>query len=107
MWRTKLDDVNKGSTMTMAPLVVKDKVIVGNSGGEMGVWGWAAALDVKTGKEIWRARNTGPDKDVLIGPDFKPFYGWMRGTDMGVKSWRGDQWKIGGAAAWGWVCGSV
>lgn len=103
VWRTKLDDVNKGSTMTMAPLVVKDKVIVGNSGGEMGVWGWAAALDVKTGREIWRARNTGPDKDVLIGSDFKPFYSWMRGTDMGVKSWRGDQWKIGGAAAWGWV----
>src|SRR6476661_9096250 len=47
VWRTKLDDVNKGSTMTMAPLVVKNKVIVGNSGGEMGVWGWAAALDVK------------------------------------------------------------
>ena len=77
VWSTKLDDVNKGSTMTMAPLVVKDKVIVGNSGGVMGVGGWAAALDVKTGKEIWRARNTGPDKDVLIGSDFKPVYSWM------------------------------
>ena len=103
LWRTKLDDVNRGSTMTMAPLVVGSRVIVGNSGGEMGVWGWAAALDVKTGKELWRARNTGPDRDVLIGADFKPFYGWMQGKDMGVKSWRGEQWKLGGSASWGWV----
>ncbi len=42
-------------TMTMAPFVVGDKVYVGNSGGELGVWGWLAALDVKTGKELWRA----------------------------------------------------
>ncbi|HEU4641305.1 MAG TPA: PQQ-dependent dehydrogenase, methanol/ethanol family [Gemmatimonadaceae bacterium] len=103
VWRTKLDDANKGATMTMAPLVVKNKVIVGVSGGEMGVWGWVAALDVKSGKELWRARNTGPDKDVLIGPDFKPYYSWMQGKDMGVKTWRGDQWKIGGAAVWGWI----
>jgi alcohol dehydrogenase (cytochrome c) len=103
VWRTKLDDVNKGATMTMAPLVVKDKVIVGVSGGEMGVRGWVAGLDVKTGKIAWRAYNTGPDKDVLIGPNFKPYYSWMQGKDMGVKSWRGDQWKIGGATVWGWI----
>ena len=47
-----------GVTMTMAPFVVGDKVYVGNSGGELGVWGWLAALDVKTGKELWRAHST-------------------------------------------------
>lgn len=103
VWRTKLDNVSTGSTMTMAPLVVKGKVIVGNSGGEMGVRGWLAALDVKTGKVLWRAYHTGPDKDVLIGPDFKPYYESMQGTDMGVKSWEGEQWKLGGSTAWGWI----
>jgi lanthanide-dependent methanol dehydrogenase len=103
VWNTRLGEVNKGETMTMAPLVVKDRVIVGVSGGEMGVWGWAAGLDLATGREVWRARSTGPDADALIGPEFKPFYAFMQGKDMGVKSWRGEQWKVGGAAPWGWV----
>jgi len=103
VWNTKLGDVNVGETMTMAPVVVKNRVIVGVSGGEMGVWGWAAGLDLATGKEVWRARSTGPDATALLAPDFKPFYAFMQGRDMGVKSWRGEQWKTGGAAPWGWV----
>ncbi|HYY56715.1 MAG TPA: PQQ-binding-like beta-propeller repeat protein, partial [Pyrinomonadaceae bacterium] len=67
LWRTKLGDINRGETMTMAPLVVKDKVLVGNSGGEFGVRGWITALDAATGKTAWRAYTTGPDSDVLIG----------------------------------------
>src|SRR5207237_7685013 len=54
-WRAKLGDINQGETMTMAPLVVKDKVLVGNSGGELGVRGWITALDANTGKIAWRA----------------------------------------------------
>jgi PQQ-dependent dehydrogenase (methanol/ethanol family) len=103
LWRTKLGDVNRGATMTMAPLVVNDKVIVGNSGGEMGVRGWITALSVRDGHKVWQAYNTGPDADVKIGPNFKPFYPSLRGKDLGVKSWRGDQWKIGGSTAWGWI----
>ena len=103
VWRTKLADPNQGSTMTMAPLVAKGKVYVGNSGGEMGVRGWITALDAKTGKIVWQAYNTGPDKDVKIGASFKPFYESMKPANMGVTSWRGDQWKIGGATVWGWV----
>jgi PQQ-dependent dehydrogenase (methanol/ethanol family) len=102
-WRTKLGDIKKGETITMAPLVVKDKVLVGNSGGELGVRGWLVALDAKTGKEAWRAWSTGPDKDVLLGPDFKPFYEADRGKDLGVKSWPADGWKIGGGNVWGWI----
>ena len=49
-----------GETITMAPLVVKGKVLVGNSGGEMGVRGWLTALDENTGKIVWRAYSTGP-----------------------------------------------
>ena len=87
----------------MAPLVVKGKVLVGNSGGEFGVRGWLTALDADTGKIAWRAYTTGPDKDVLIGPNFKPFYEDHRGKDLGMKTWQGEQWKIGGGTVWGWI----
>lgn len=103
LWKTKLGDINKGESITMAPLVVKDKVIVGNSGGEFGVRGWIAALNVGDGGIAWKAYNTGPDADVLIGADFKPFYQTDQGKDLGVSSWPPEQWKIGGSTVWGWV----
>jgi PQQ-dependent dehydrogenase (methanol/ethanol family) len=102
-WRTQLGDIQKGETLTMAPLVVKDKVIVGNSGGEMGVRGWVQALAVKDGHAVWKAYNTGPDKDVLIGSGFKAFYPKDQGVDLGVKTWPPDQWKLGGSNVWGWI----
>jgi PQQ-dependent dehydrogenase (methanol/ethanol family) len=103
VWRIKMDNLETGATMTMAPLIVGNKVFVGNSGGEMGVQGWIAALDVGTGKELWRAYSTGSDKRVLIGADFKPFYSWMKGTDLGVSSWPAGMWRHGGASVWGWI----
>lgn len=103
IWRTRLGDINLGESMTMAPLVVKNRVLVGNSGGEFGVRGWLAGLDAGTGKIVWRAYATGPDKDVLIGPDFKPFYKKDRGPDLGMKTWPGETWKIGGGAGWCWI----
>ncbi len=103
VWKTKLGEINRGETMTMAPLVVKDKVLVGNSGGEFGVRGWLTALDAHTGKIAWRAYSTGPDADVLIGPTFKPFYPQDRGKDLGVSTWPPDAWKIGGGTVWGWI----
>src|SRR5581483_504564 len=102
-WRTQLGDINKGETVTMAPLVVKDKVLVGDSGGEFGVRGWIAALNLGDGKLAWKAFHTGPYKDVLIGADFHPFYPSDRGTDLGVKSWPPEAWKIGGGTVWGWI----
>jgi lanthanide-dependent methanol dehydrogenase len=103
IWKTRVGDINRGETITMAPLVVKGKVLVGNSGGEMGVRGWLTALDAKTGKLAWRAFATGPDKDVLIGPRFKPFYPADRKENLGVTTWPGDAWKIGGGGVWGWI----
>jgi PQQ-dependent dehydrogenase (methanol/ethanol family) len=103
IWRTKMGDINRGESMTMAPLVVKGKVIVGNSGGEFGVRGWVAALDAATGKIVWRAYSTGPDREVLLGSRFKPFYSADQGADLGVKSWPGDAWKTGGGTVWGFV----
>ena len=103
LWRTKLGDINVGESITMAPLVVKGKVLVGNSGGEFGVRGWLTALDANNGRILWRAYSTGPDRDVLIGADFRPFYKQDQGKDLGVSSWPAEQWKIGGGTVWGWI----
>lgn len=103
LWHTKLGDINRGETITMAPLVVKGKVLIGNSGGELGVRGWVTAVDENSGKIAWRAYATGPDKDVLLGPDFKPQFDWMKGKDLGVSTWPPDAWKIGGGTMWGWI----
>ncbi|HKO14779.1 MAG TPA: methanol/ethanol family PQQ-dependent dehydrogenase [Gemmatimonadaceae bacterium] len=103
IWMTQVGNINLGESMTMAPLVAKGRVMVGISGGEFGIRGFMAGLDEGSGKIVWKAYHTGPDKDVLIGPNFKPFYAMDRGTDLGVTSWPADQWKIGGAGAWGWI----
>ena len=103
VWRTTVGDINRGETFTGAPMVVRDRVLVGNSGGELGVRGYVAALDVGTGKELWRAFNTGPDRDVKIGSGFHAFYAKDQGTDLGATSWPSEQWKLGGSTAWGWM----
>lgn len=103
LWRTKVGDINIGETMTMAPLVVKGRVLVGNSGGEMGVRGWLKALDAASGAVLWTAYSTGPDADVLIGPGFKPFYARDSGSNLGATTWPADAWKIGGGNVWGWI----
>jgi lanthanide-dependent methanol dehydrogenase len=101
-WATKTGDINLGETTTAAPLAAKGKVFVGISGGELGVRGRITALDQKTGKIDYVAYGAGPDKDVRIGPDFRPFYDFMKGEDLGVSTWPPDAWKIGGATMWGW-----
>jgi lanthanide-dependent methanol dehydrogenase len=103
VWKTKLGDINSGETMTMAPLVVKGKVLVGNSGGEMGVRGWITALDAANGEIAWRAYSTGPDEEVLIGEDFDPYYPADAEPDLGVTTWPPDRWRIGGGTVWGWI----
>jgi PQQ-dependent dehydrogenase (methanol/ethanol family) len=103
IWNAHIGNINIGETITMAPLVVKGKVLVGNSGGEMGVRGWVKALDAGDGHVVWTAYGTGPDKDVLIGPDFKPHYDMDKGKDLGVTTWPPEAWKIGGGNMWGWI----
>lgn len=103
LWKTRLGDINKGESMTMAPIVARGKVIVGNSGGEFGVRGYIAGLDENTGRIAWRGYTTGPDSEVLIGPNFRPFYADHKGKDLGVHSWPPGAWKEGGGAVWGWV----
>ena len=102
VWKTKLGDPTSGETLTGAPIVIGNKVIVGNAGGELGVRGWVQALDLATGKSVWKAYNTGPDADVLIGAGFHAFYAKDRGTDLGAKTWPGTMWKQGGSTSWAW-----
>jgi lanthanide-dependent methanol dehydrogenase len=102
-WKTQVGDFNYGDTFTMAPLVVKGKVLVGNSGAEFGARGWLTALNESDGSIAWRAYTTGPDSDVLIDTEFKPFYPQYVGKDLGVTQWPPDQWKIGGGTVWGWI----
>ena len=69
-WHVKNSDAEMGQTLTAAPLVVKDKVIVGVSGGEYGVRGYLTAYNLNNGGKAWRAYSEGPDSDIRIGSDF-------------------------------------
>jgi PQQ-dependent dehydrogenase (methanol/ethanol family) len=103
LWRTAMGKLGKGETMTMAPIVVNGKVIVGSSGGEMGVRGWIAAIDAASGREAWRAYNIGPDADIKVGKRFRNFYSTDTSANQGATSWPGTTWQQGGATVWGWI----
>jgi lanthanide-dependent methanol dehydrogenase len=102
-WSAKNGDPGKGATGTSAPLVVKDKVLVGISGGEFGVQCHVTAYDLKSGKQVWRAFSEGPDDQILVDPDKTTDLGKPVGKDSSIKTWQGDQWKIGGGCTWGWL----
>jgi alcohol dehydrogenase (cytochrome c) len=82
LWNVVVGDPKLGYSMTMAPLVVKDKVLIGTGGGEYGIRGYIAAHDAKTGKEVWR------------------FYTIPGPGEPGHETWRGDDWKTGGGSIW-------
>ncbi|MGH7049089.1 MAG: PQQ-dependent dehydrogenase, methanol/ethanol family, partial [Acetobacteraceae bacterium] len=101
-WSTPLASYKDGATGTEAPLVIGDKVMVGVSGGEFGVNGFVAALDVNTGKILWKANSSGPDSLIKFDPSTTTSLGKLVGADSSLKTWKGDQWKIGGGDTWGW-----
>ena len=82
LWTTTVADFALGYSITLAPLVVKDKVIVGVGGGEWGIRGFVAAYDAVTGKEAWR------------------FYTIPAPGERGSDTWSGDAWKTGGGSVW-------
>ena len=106
VWSAKNGDPKIGETNTNAPHVFKDKVLTGISGGEFGVRGRLIAYDIKTGKKVWTGYSTGPDAEMLMDPSKTMTWtnGKMApvGKDSSLKSWQGDQWKIGGGTTWGW-----
>src|SRR6516165_5608354 len=102
VWTAKNGDPSKGETGTSAPHVIKDKVLVGISGGEFGVRGSVTAYNIKDGKQVWRGYSMGPDSDTLIDPQSTTHLGKPVGANSGTNTWEGDQWKIGGGTTWGW-----
>lgn len=82
IWNVEVGDVKQAYSITLAPLVIKDKVLVGVGGGEYGIRGFVAAYDGRTGKEVWRTYT-------IPGPG-----------ERGHDSWEGDSWKTGGAPVW-------
>jgi PQQ-dependent dehydrogenase (methanol/ethanol family) len=106
VWSVKNGDPKIGETNTNAPHVFKDKVLTGISGGEFGVRGRLIAYDIKTGKRLWIGYSTGPDSEMLVDP--AKTMTWQDGKlaavgkDSSLKTWQGDQWKIGGGTTWGW-----
>ena len=101
-WSVKNGDPSKGETNTATVLPVKDKVIVGISGGEFGVRGHVTAYNMADGSVAWRGYSMGPDSDTLINPEKTTHLGQPVGKDSGTNTWEGDQWKIGGGTTWGW-----
>ncbi len=102
-WSVKNGDPGKGATGTSSPLVVKDKVLIGISGGEFGVQCHVTAYDLKSGKQVWRAFSEGPDDQIMVDPEKTTDLGKPVGKDSSLKTWQGDQWKIGGGCTWGWL----
>ena len=82
LWKTRVAEFSHGYSLSHAPLVVQDKVIVGVGGGEYGIRGFIAAYDAATGKEVWRF-NTVPAPG-----------------EPGSDTWSGDAWKSGGGSIW-------
>jgi alcohol dehydrogenase (cytochrome c) len=82
LWDVPYTDGNPNYGATSAPVVVKDKVLVGTSGGDDAVRGFVAAYDAETGKEVWR------------------FWTIPAPGEFGSSSWPGDSWKFGGGTTW-------
>jgi alcohol dehydrogenase (cytochrome c) len=81
-WSSQVTDMRQSYSITVAPLAVKDKVVIGVSGGEFGIRGLLDAYDAKTGKRAWRFWT-------VPGPG-----------EPGNETWAGDSWKTGAAGTW-------
>jgi alcohol dehydrogenase (cytochrome c) len=82
LWNEKVAEASAGYAMTLAPLVIKDKVLVGVAGGEYGIRGFISAYEAKSGKQAWR------------------FYTIPGPGEPGHETWSGDSWMHGGASVW-------
>ncbi|WP_319772178.1 methanol/ethanol family PQQ-dependent dehydrogenase [Breoghania sp.] len=102
-WTAQNGDASKGETGTSAPMVAGDKVLVGISGGEFGIQGHMTAYNMSDGTIAWRAYTSGPDDKIMMDPEKTTHLGKPVGKDSSLKTWEGDQWKLGGGATWGWL----
>jgi PQQ-dependent dehydrogenase (methanol/ethanol family) len=104
LWVVKHAHPDKGETITPAPIIANDKVIIGFGGDEFAARGRVTAYNLADGKKVWECHSTGSDKDVCLTANTNkkhPEYG-TAGKDLGINTYVGDEWKRGGGAAWGW-----
>jgi PQQ-dependent dehydrogenase (methanol/ethanol family) len=102
VWKAVNGDPKRGETGTGAALVVGDVVMIGVSGAEFGVRCFFTGYDINSGKRLWRGYSMGPDSDILFNPEKTTSLGKPVGKDSSLKTWTGDQWKLGGGSIWGW-----
>jgi PQQ-dependent dehydrogenase (methanol/ethanol family) len=102
VWKAVNGDPKRGETGTGAALVVGDVVMIGVSGAEFGVRCFFTGYDINSGKMLWRGYSMGPDSDILFNPEKTMSLGKPVGADSSLKTWTGDQWKLGGGSIWGW-----
>jgi PQQ-dependent dehydrogenase (methanol/ethanol family) len=103
-WVVKHAFPANGETLTPAPIIANDKVIIGFGGDEFAARGRVAAYNLADGKKVWECQSTGSDQDVCLTPNTNKAhheYG-TAGKDLGIHTYPGDEWKRGGGAAWGW-----
>jgi len=102
VWKAVNADPKRGETGTGAALIVGDVVMIGVSGAEFGVRCFFTGYDINSGKRLWRGYSMGPDEDILFNPEKTTSLGKPVGKDSSLKTWTGDQWKLGGGSIWGW-----
>jgi lanthanide-dependent methanol dehydrogenase len=103
-WVVKHASPEKGETITPAPLIADDKVIIGFGGDEFAARGRVTAYKLSDGSKVWECYSTGSDREVCLTSDTNrahPEYG-QAGSDLGINTFPGEEWKRGGGAAWGW-----
>ena len=93
IWTTKVAESKAGYSLTLAPLAVKDKVVVGVGGGEYGIRGFVAAYDARTGKEAWRFYT-------IPGPGEAGFETWAPCPPQSPTYCDSEAWKHGGGSIW-------
>jgi PQQ-dependent dehydrogenase (methanol/ethanol family) len=106
LWSASNGDPRVGAVSSSAPHVFDGVVIAGIAGGEWGVRGYLSAYDAASGRPLWRGYSLGPDQDMLMDPERSTTWRDGRvapvGPDSSLRTWKGDQWKIGGGPTWGW-----
>ncbi len=102
-WKVANGDASKGEIGTSAPMVAGDKVLVGISSGEFGIQGHMTAYNISDGSIAWRAYTSGLDDKIMFDPEKTTHLGKPVSKDSSLKTWEGDQWKLGGATTWGWL----
>jgi len=102
LWKSVNGDPKRGETGTSAVIIVGNVVMTGVSGAEFGVRCFMTGYDINTGKRLWRAYSMGPDADMLVDPEKTMSLGKPIGKDSSLKTWNGDQWKLGGGSIWGY-----